>query len=248
MSRNRAARRRDHKLDVMEAFDGYAPLRNGLRRIATEQKHWAGIPIPVTDMPLTIEPSYPNAKMLMEINAKDPEPADDTTGVVKLNCFWSKTRRADVYIWNEPDGRLQWGTEPGYNRLGMAIQTLGASVAWGVEQEAKAVQTLAGLLSHHRFKQYMLTGMFLETSVRSGVMYLFRRLRPTIAIRLEENRTPRILCALCLHPIGYYSGTWAGAMAPSDDVIAHLMLMRGDEAMFWRRANQIAPHRPEAGI
>jgi hypothetical protein len=69
--------------------------------------------------------------------------------------------------------------------------------------------------------------MFLETSRRSGVSYLFRRLKPTLAIK-----DGRALCALCLHPIGYYEGTWSGAMCPTDDIIAHLMLARGDEAMF----------------
>src|SRR3546814_10910453 len=39
----------------------------------------------------------------------------------------------------------------------------------------------------------------------------------------------RWLCALCLHPIGYYENSWAGAMCPTDDVIAHLMLMRRSE-------------------
>jgi hypothetical protein len=37
-------------------------------------------------------------------------------------------------------------------------------------------------------------------------------------------------------------------MCPTDDVIAHLALMRGDEAMFWRRCNQHPPYRPEAGL
>ena len=57
-----------------------------------------------------------------------------------------------------------------------------------------------------------------------------------------------MLCAPCLHPIAYYDGSWAGAMCPTDDVIAHLALMRGDEHMFWRRANQHAPWRREAGV
>lgn len=40
----------------------------------------------------------------------------------------------------------------------------------------------------------------------------------------------------------------AGAMCPTDDVIAHLSLMRGDEKMFWRRCNQHPAYRPEAGL
>ena len=123
--------------------------------------------------------------------------------------------------------------------------------------QGTASVTLAGLLSHRAFKAYMMTGTFLEISKRSGVAYMFRRLRPTLALSMREGSIrhgsrgvggTRILAALCLHPIGYYRGSWAGAMTPTDDVIAHLMLMRGDEAMFWRRANQHAPWRPEAGL
>lgn len=66
-----------------------------------------------------------------------------------------------------------------------------------------------------------------------------------ISTRTSEAR---ILCALCLHPIAYYSKSWAGAMTPTDDVCAHLMMMRSDEHLFWRRANQHAPWRPEAGL
>jgi hypothetical protein len=31
-------------------------------------------------------------------------------------------------------------------------------------------------------------------------------------------------------------------------VVAHLMLMRGDEHLFWRKANQHPPYQPEAGM
>jgi hypothetical protein len=93
-----------------------------------------------------------------------------------------------------------------------------------------------------------LTGMFLETSKRSAVTYLFRRLRPTVAIGRNKDGGGNIMAALCLHPIAYYAGSWAGAMCPTDDVLAHYCLMRGDEKMFWRRANQHAAFRPEAGL
>lgn len=246
MARNRAARRREHMMAAVERFDGYAPLRNGLRRIAQERRHWAGIPVPLDGTPLVIEPRYPNAEGLMEIG-KDPAEEKELAGVVKRNAFWSDRLRCEVYIWNEPDGRLLWGKVPGANHLAQDLSTLGAADAWGIEQEHKAVQLLGTLVSHRKLKQYLLTGMFLERSARSGVVYLFRRLKPTVAIR-TEGETSRILCALCLHPIGYYRQSWAGAMVPTDDIVAHLMLMRGDEVLFWKRANQIAPHRPEAGI
>ena len=107
--------------------------------------------------------------------------------------------------------------------------------------------TLAGMLRHNQFKKYLLTGSFIESSKRSGVVYMFRKLRPTVAITLRKGE-PKILCALCMHPIAYYQDSWAGAMCPTDDVIAHLMMMRGDEPMLWRRSNQHAAHRSEAGL
>jgi hypothetical protein len=148
----------------------------------------------------------------------------------------------------EKDGKVDWMPIVGTgNKLTMEISTLGCSFAWGIEQESNALKLLGTLVRHVAFKQYLLTGMFLETSKRSGVHYLFRKLRPTVAIHERQGRLA-IMAALCMHPIAYYSGSWAGAMCPTDDVIAHLMLMRGDEAMFWRRCNQHAAHQPEAGL
>lgn len=34
-------------------------------------------------------------------------------------------------------------------------------------------------------------------------------------------------------------------MVPTDDIIAHLIMMRGDERSYWSKANQ---HAPEAGL
>ena len=36
-------------------------------------------------------------------------------------------------------------------------------------------------------------------------------------------------------------------MCPTDDVVAHLMLMLGDEHLFWRKANQRPPYQPKPG-
>ncbi len=79
------------------------------------------------------------------------------------------------------------------------------------------------------------------------MIYVFRRLRPTLALS-GRTGSVMVLCALCQHPIAYYDNSWAGAMTPTDDVLAHLMLMRGDEAMLWKRSNQHHPARPEAGL
>lgn len=229
-------------LAACESLDGMAPLRNGLRRLAGERGEWAGMPMPLDGQRLVVEPSYPYAKGLMEIGR-----TDDAHAQIKVrNEFHSQHRRADVIIW-EDGGKVEWGIIPAVHGVAQMLDTLGASDAWGIEQEGRAVDLLGKLIRHRQLKQYLLTGMFMEQSARSGVHYVFRRLRPTIAIRTTE-KSSRILAALCLHPIAYYAGSWAGAMCPTDDVIAHLMLMRGDEPMFWRRANQHAPWRPEAGL
>ena len=230
---------------IVESFDGFANLRNGLHRIASERGDWAGIPMPLTGERLVVEPTYPKAKELSDLGKAEERLPD---GIRQVNSFYSHRHRCEVLVWRE-GGKIQHGLVPAFHGLGYALSTLNCQEAWGIKQEANAVDTLASLVSHRQFKQYLLTGMFVETSKRSGVAYLFRRLRPTVAIRCDEstNRT-RILCALCMHPIAYYADSWAGAMCPTDDLIAHLMLMRADEPMFWRRSNQHSPHRPESGL
>lgn len=235
------------QLALVEAFDNFAPFRNGIRRLAAMTDEWAGIPMPLDGEQLVIEPSYPKAAELMQIGAKTAEPSK-YDGAKIINSWWSSQRQADVVVF-EHDGKRDWGLDYSVHHVAMDLQTMGCSYAWGIEQEANAVHLLASLLRHHQFKSYMLTGMFLEKSARSAVTYIFRRLRPTVALRPHPRReNMRILCCLCLHPIGYYMDTWAGAMCPTDDVIAHLMMMRGDEHMFWRRSNQIAPYRKQAGL
>lgn len=239
----------DHGISVLEQFDGMAGLRNGLRKLAIASKEWAGIPMVMEGCPLVIEPSYPKAEALMKIRAKEEpdEISSDPTTKVR-NRFWSWRKRRHITIW-EQQGKVDWGTEGAeVSPIKYLLDTLNASDAWGIEQEKNAIDTLGTLLRHRQFKQYLLTGMFMEKSDRSGMHYLFRRLRPTIAISTNGNKGMRAVCALCLHPIGYYEGSWAGAMTPTDDVVAHLMLMRGDEHMFWKRANQHPVWVPQAGL
>ena len=233
-------------VELLEQFDNFAGLRNALHGIADEKEHWAGIPMPLQDLPLVVEPRYPKAKELMQIGREEITEEDRQDRKKLRNSFWSTHRRCRIHVWNEGD-RIEWGLTRGVHHFDQDLSTMGASDAWGIEQESRALQLLATMLRHHQFKKYLLTGMFLESSPRSGVMYVFRKLRPTIAVTHQGERL-KILCALCLHPIAYYDGSWAGAMCPTDDVIAHLMLMRANEPLFWRRANQHAAHLPEAGL
>lgn len=244
------------EMQNLRAFDNFAPLRAGLAQLAEEREQWAGIPMPLEDHPLVVEPRYPHAAALMAFGraaldeAKEDEAERAYAAQRKLRGqFYSVNRRAEVVIWEEPDGRIEWGLHHAIHSFSTQLSTLGAQEAWGIEQESAAMQTLAELVRHRQMKQYLLTGSFLETSRRSGLTYMFRRLRPTVVIDgRDQTQSPKIRCALCMHPIAYYRGSWAGAMCPTDDVIAALMLMRGDEPMFWKRSNQHPAYRPEAGL
>lgn len=197
--------------------------------------------MPLKGERLVIEPSYPLAELL----SGKPEAGEDD-GWRLRNQWYSRRHRCDILLM-ERDGKVDWGKLPAFHHIDHALRTLGCSPAWGIEQEGAAVQLLGTMLRHTQFRQYLMTGMFLETSSRSGVTYLFRKLRPTVALSGRTGDV-RILAALCMHPIAYYADSWAGAMCPTDDVVAHLALMRGDEHMFWKRCNQHPPHRPEAGL
>lgn len=233
-------------------LDGYHGLREGLRRVAADRGDWAGIPMPLDTHRLIVEPTYPKAKelMAMGLTRLDAPGVDPDEGWARINSWYSRHWRCDIIIMRGPEGQIVHGKAAAFHHIGHDLETLGASIAWGLDQEQRALGLLAELLNHHQMRQYVLTGMFLETSKRSGVTYLFRRLKPTVTIRPGRTETDsmRILCCLCMHPIAYYAGSWAGAMCPTDDVIAHLMLMRGDEPMLWRRSNQHPPYRPEAGL
>lgn len=270
MSKNRQARRREaarqkrqqsasrpepqalslsRGLQAVNACDPFHGLRSVLSEVSQMKEEWAGIPMPLEGERLIIEPTYPYAEALSTMTAK-PREGDDDDGWRERNRWYSDRHRADIIVM-EKDGKVDWGKLPAFHHFGLDLSTLGCSEAWGIEQEGRAVQLLGRMLRHRQFKQYLLTGMFPEKSARSGVLYIFRKLKPTVAVASNAaavNGQPKILASLCMHPIAYYAGSWAGAMCPTDDVIAHLALMRGDEHMFWKRCNQHPPYRPEAGL
>jgi hypothetical protein len=240
----------------LAAADKFSETRDLLALIAAgaELPEYCGLPMQIPGEKLVLEPRHPAARIYEEIDTRAiaeqyPELMADTEydDWIEVNRFYSHFKSSYVVIWRLPDGRTQWGIDPAVHHLDQDMRTMACSVAWSIESEAKALQALAQLLPHHKFKAYLLSGMFLETSKRSGTMYVFRKLRPTVALSMKGDH-PRILTCLCMHPIGYYAGSWAGSMCPTDDVLAHLLLMRGDEKMFWRRSNQIPAWNPGAGL
>lgn len=206
--------------------------------------------MPLTGQRLIMDPKFPHADKIAEIGmAGQPKPECGLPEFKRVrNTFWSMKWRSEIVIYEKKCGKISWGIVPGVHGFRQQLETLRSMDAWSIECESRAVELLANLVTHRQFKQYMLTGCFLELSKRSGVFYMFRRLRPTVAMSAGGSDGMRVLATLCMHPIAYYEGSWAGAMVPTDDVVAHLMLMRGDEHMYWRRANQHPAWNPNSGI
>lgn len=245
-------------------------LKKIMQDIAEQRGDWAGYPVPVDNLKLNLAPSFPYPQLNGMTNSEEPKQnlhqifqslSEDEilkyTALLReeseykyINSWYSYKYGYEVVIErNERTGKTRHSilTSTAGKRLTFALNSLGASQAWDIEPELRAMHTLSTLVREHTFKHYMLTGGFLETSKRSGVTYYFRKLRPTIAMKCDDQGT-RILTVLCLHPIGYYSDSFAGCMVPTDDVIAHLQLMRGDEHKFWAKANHHNPHSPTSGI
>ena len=221
------------------------------------ERDWSGLPVPIPGLDLILEPRYKH-KSLSEFRWRecydehgirlplDEEPSPKPSGYTWINSWWNDRLRLNIIVLKDKQGHARF-TVKFEERLGFTIRTLEAAAAWPVEAEQKAQKKLAGLITQELFDLYLLTGHFAEDSKRSQVTYLFRKGRPTIAFRQWEEGTV-MLCALCLHPIGYYGETWAGVMCPTDEVIAHLLMMRGSEEKFWANANQHSLDRPSSGL
>jgi hypothetical protein len=233
---------------------------------------YAGIPMPLPG--LQLEPRFPRAAELLELSRRDADPERTSAGLLiagagalaarpwtcrtgdvdervhERNSWWSFARQAYVKLVQRGERvELYYDTRTAGSRVGLLVETLDRASAWPVSAEARAMEKLRTLIPGHAWDRYFLTGAFLESSPRSGVTYLFRRSRPTLALRPGGAFDGmHVIAALCLHPLGYYLGSYAGVMVPTDDVIAHLLMVRGDEHRFWRQANQHPAWAPEAGI
>lgn len=242
------------KQDAMLAGldDGWDGIRKAIIKIAGEDGEWAGYPMPTEHATITVEPRHPLYKTLngATLGEKPAEPPPSPFAVV--NHWHDYDRGREVYVLRDGDGKSRAVTVPTHQatrRARMAMDTLGASQAWSVEAEFTAMARLKTLVTPSAFRYYLLTGTFLETSKRSGVIYLFRKCRPTLAFKGTcDGDDTKLLCSLCMHPIGYYDGTFAGSMVPSDDIIAALLFMRADERKFWGKCNQHPCRAAEAGV
>jgi hypothetical protein len=245
------------KLDVGKDFLTLAQASRSLAESSIARQDWSGLPIPVAGLSLVLEPRYKH-KSLANFRWKEcydengvrhtiePEQPSQPSEFKRINSWWNNKYQVTIVVCHDKSGYARFIVET-QDRLAFTLRTLEASAVWPVEAEKKAQKKLASFIREELFELYLLTGHFTETSKRSQVTYLFRKGRPTIAMR-ESEEGSYWLCALCLHPIGYYGDTWAGVMCPTDEVIAHLLMMRGSEEKFWANANQHPIDHPAAGV
>lgn len=146
--------------------------------------------------------------------------------------------------------KLFFPHHPHVDRLDMILETMERRGLYALRQsEEQAQRRLFKAISDLQRNQYV-TGDFVFERGRSGVGYFIRKNRPTIASRpgATANEYDNPLCALCLHPVAYYTSTWAGVLPPSDEVLTHLLMIRDDEHFYWRKANQIPLDRVTSGV
>ncbi len=239
-------------------------LRAACKRIAEERGEWGGAPLPVQGLRLCIEPRYPfqglngfcfgtdederNAELERAAEAIAEHLTEKTVLVNSWYCF---KHDAYVYVWHNGDGRSRRSMLPERyaKRYRLQFNAIAvASEAHSLDAELKAIETLREHVTEQAWKLYMLCGMFLETSPRSKIIYMFRKGRPTLALAVQPDGNVRPIVALCLHPIGYYEDSFSGVMVPTDDVISHLLMMRGDERKFWSKANHHPLWAIQSGI
>lgn len=221
--------------------------RNALERMADEVSEYAGIPFPMPGIGMNLHRRHRLRDVWNEIT-------EARLGEHPVLAYWDCRRLGvRVFVTEPRPGRrsfISWDIDK--LTLQRAINTLLCSDAWDFEAETKALQKLYDLVGLRKWQQYLLTGGFVESSARSNVRYWFRRGRPTLALRdfvdRDGTEDARCLAALCHHPIGYYQESHAGALCPTDDVIAHLLLMRSDERRFWAVSNQHPAGTPESAI
>lgn len=236
-----------------ENMPSWDDVRKAVAKLSQERGEWAGIPVPLQDMELTLEPRYPYADLVKteayeeaEREREAHQVAEELLGYRQVNS-WFSGRTKIVVI--QKNGRAKVLKFPMYGRepIDLQLNTIGVARAWDLDAELTALMRLRQLIGEWPFKCYMLTGSFLESSPRSNVVYVFRRCRPTIALATHKEDSMRILSVLCMHPIGYYLNSFGGVMVPTDDIIAHLMMMRADERKFWSKCNHHNLWEPEAG-
>jgi hypothetical protein len=233
-----------------EQAPSYQDLATTMRRLSELRGDWSGYPMPIDGLKLQVSRGFPYQGMNGFSFSDEPDQDIEEADSQIVNSWLCVSRGFRVMLYFNAEHRIRHVVIPAATpgeRLTYAINTLGASRAWNVNAELTAMLRLRELVTPVAFNYYILTGGFLESSTRSTITYWFRKNRPTVALKSRDHGVC-ISAILCLHPLGYYQESYAGVMVPSDDVIAHLLLMRADEHKFWSKANQHCSWSENCGL
>lgn len=206
----------------------------------------AGCPVIPTDkfIELDIAEGYLGKKT----KSNTPKPKKIKNDACERNSWWSARLQKRVIIEEcLSTKKIHYIVdEKTYHKSAIYVNTYIASDVFNFKAEEKAVEKLTAHISKEQINKYKLLGFFLEESKRSKVMYVFRRARPTLALRWIPKLGYKLLASLCFHSVAYYSGSWCGALVPTDDVLSHLIMMRADEHRFWKLSSQHSETHPQA--
>jgi len=135
------------------------------------------------------------------------------------------------------------------NRFACVLNTVLCRSSYSlIKAEMKARKLLFKRLTKSQKAMWELADTIMEEG-KSGIIYFIRKNRPILATRLDPVLNEyKPVCALCVHPLGHYTGTWAGVMAPSDEALYQLLLIKADESRLWRYANQISLREYLSGV
>jgi hypothetical protein len=248
---------------VQGADISYDDAYREINLIAEEHGFLSGVPIPITgdgQPDLVMAEGVPLAEifhMNQQHRRAQREHATEMAGElvrsrIPVRNSWRVLGDKTVCVVDTTEGPMVW---PQYD-AGMRLRKLvrGVEVRHHAHQRAeaemRALQSLRTRISEGQYDSYVLSGLFPERSKRSDVWYYFRKGLPTLAVSFHGKHADsgKVLAALCLHPMGYYQGTHVGLMTPTDEVIAHLLMMRSDERRYWAKSGQWAASDPRSGV
>lgn len=116
------------------------------------------------------------------------------------------------------------------------------------ESEGRALELLKEIATEDQYATYRMTGSLFHRSLHNPYSYVIRRGFPTLVFERTDDGRPessKFKLGLCAHVDGYFPGYFSGLLCPTDDVIAHLLNLRGDEDGFWKKCNI---HLPTSGM
>lgn len=245
------------KMHAGELTMTWEDLQNAVNQLALERQGTEyGLPLPSLyemDRPMILARGVP----LRHVVAASPrtELEEELSRKLKVRNSWSQLGDMEIAVIETEEGPMALPRYHAGWRLQKLLDTsiLRSGTSQTAEAEMRAMESLKKRINKRQWESYVLSGIFPEKSDKSDLHYFFRKGYPTLAVSYHEGikegySSGYVLACLCLHPIGFYQGTYCGLMCPTDEVICHLLMMRADEKKYWGKCGQWSASDPRSGI